>query len=222
MWHPWTPGTRWIISDKIFGQYTPVCHRLPPRCLPNPTQWALTNSSLWRRQVMITFVWALPVLNGWMSRRTSSKTMVVLVSPSVHYHTLKDHFLGSQLCLPVDICRQMLTHSSLARGPLPRSWFQVFSSQGNPLPLALQWSRRAHHFCRSRPTCSRYSLETCGSVKMLEWSVTAHFANHIWQLRDRHLSILHQSVPKQTRESVRQAPLMGNHLFPEETVALAF
>ena len=66
-----------------------------------------------------------------------------------------------------------------------------------------------------------YALETCRSVEMLELSSTARYANHIWQLRDGHLSKLHGSVLKQTRESLRQAALLGQHLFPEETVAIA-
>ena len=40
----------------------------------------------------------------------------------------------------------------------------------------------------------RYDLETCGSVEMLERSSTARYANHIWRLRDVHLSKLHGSV----------------------------
>ena len=56
---------------------------------------------------------------------------------------------------------------------------------------------------------------------MLERSSTARYANLLWRLRDGHLSRLHPSVPKQTKESLRQAPLLGNHLFPEETVAIA-
>ena len=56
---------------------------------------------------------------------------------------------------------------------------------------------------------------------MLERSSTARYANHLWRLRDGHLSRLHPSVPKQTKESLRQAPLLGTHLFPEETVAVA-
>ena len=67
----------------------------------------------------------------------------------------------------------------------------------------------------------RYALETCRSVEMLERSSTARYANHLWRLRDGHLSRLHNSVPKQTKESLRQAPLLGTHLFPEETVAVA-
>ena len=55
---------------------------------------------------------------------------------------------------------------------------------------------------------------------MLEWSTTARFANHIWRLRDGHLLKLITSVLKQTRESLRQAPHLGKHLFPDETVAL--
>ena len=50
---------------------------------------------------------------------------------------------------------------------------------------------------------------------------TTRFANHLWRLRDGHVSKLHSSVPKQTKESLWQAPLLGKHLFPEETVALA-
>ena len=67
----------------------------------------------------------------------------------------------------------------------------------------------------------RYALETCRSVEMLERSSTARYANHLWRLRDGHLSRLHPSVPKQTKELLRQAPLLGTHLFPEETVAVA-
>ena len=67
----------------------------------------------------------------------------------------------------------------------------------------------------------RYALETCRSVEMLERSSTARYANHLWRLRDGHLSRLHPSVPKQTKESLRQTPLLGTHLFPEETVAIA-
>ena len=67
----------------------------------------------------------------------------------------------------------------------------------------------------------RYALETCRSVEMLERCLTARYANHLWRLRDGHLSRLHPSVPKQTKESLRQAPLLGTHLFPEETVAVA-
>ena len=46
----------------------------------------------------------------------------------------------------------------------------------------------------------RYALETCRSVEMLERSSTARYANHLWRLRDGHLSRLHPSVPKQTKE----------------------
>ena len=60
----------------------------------------------------------------------------------------------------------------------------------------------------------RYALETCRSVEMLERSLTARYANHLWRVRDGHLSRLHLSVPKQTKESLRQAPLLGTHLFP--------
>ena len=67
----------------------------------------------------------------------------------------------------------------------------------------------------------RYALETCRSVEMLERSSTARYANHLWRLRDGHLSRLHSSVPKQTKESLRQAPLLGTHLFLEERVAVA-
>ena len=59
----------------------------------------------------------------------------------------------------------------------------------------------------------RYSLETCRNMEMLERSMTGRFANHTWRLNS--------SVPKQTRESLRQAPLLSNHLFPQETVAIA-
>ena len=46
--HPWTPGSRWTISDEILGQDTPACRLLPPRCLPSPTMWALADSSMGR------------------------------------------------------------------------------------------------------------------------------------------------------------------------------
>ena len=52
------------------------------------------------------------------------------------------------------------------------------------------------------------------SVEMLERSTTARFANYIWRLRDGHLSKLHPFVPKQTRESLRQAPLLGKPYVP--------
>ena len=71
-------------------------------------------------------------------------------------------------------------------------------------------------FMSSITLLQRYTLETCRSVDMLERSLTARYANHIWRLRDGHLSKLHGSVPKQTKESLRQAPLLG-----WETVALA-
>ena len=58
-------------------------------------------------------------------------------------------------------------------------------------------------------------------MEMLELSSSSCYANLFWQLRDCHLSRLHPSVPKQTKESLRQAPLLGNHLFLEETVAIA-
>ena len=76
-------------------------------------------------------------------------------------------------------------------------------------------------FMSSITLLQHYALETCRSVEMLEWSSTAPYANHIWRLRDGHLSKLHGSVPKQTREFLRQAPLLGKHLFSEETVAIA-
>ena len=78
-----------------------------------------------------------------------------------------------------------------------------------------------HPYMSSITLLQRYALETCRSVEMLERSSTARYANHLWRLRDGHLSRLHRSVPKQTKESLRQAPLLGIHLFPEETVAIA-
>ena len=78
-----------------------------------------------------------------------------------------------------------------------------------------------HPYMSSITLLQRYGLETCRSVEMLKRSSTARYANHLWRLRDGHLSRLHPSVPKQTKESLRQAPLLGIHLFPEETVAIA-
>ena len=75
-----------------------------------------------------------------------------------------------------------------------------------------------HPYMSSITLLQRYALETCRSVEMLE---TARYANFIWWLRDGHLSRLHPSVPKQTKESLRQAPLLGIHLFPEEILAIA-
>ena len=66
-----------------------------------------------------------------------------------------------------------------------------------------------------------YALETCRSVEMLEQSLTARYANLLWRLRDGYMSKLHSSVPKQTKESLQQAPLLSKHLFPVETVAIA-
>ena len=76
-------------------------------------------------------------------------------------------------------------------------------------------------FMSSITLLQRYALETCRNVEMLERSSTARYANPIWRLRDDHLSKLHGSVPKQTMESLRQAPLLGQNLFPDETVAIA-
>ena len=136
----------------------------------------------------------------------------------------------------------------------PPSWYQVCSTQGAPVPTALQlpiketeelicaagrdlaviseldWltsgashllSQMAatpalHPYMSSIMLLHRYALETCRSVEMLKRSLTARYANLLWRLRDGHLSRLHPSVPKQTKESLRQAPLLGIHLFPEE------
>ena len=78
-----------------------------------------------------------------------------------------------------------------------------------------------HPYMSSITLLQGYALETCRSVDMLEGSSTTRYANHLWRLRDGHLSRLHPSVPKHTKESLRQAPLLGIHMFSEETVAIA-
>ena len=138
----------------------------------------------------------------------------------------------------------------------PPSWYQVCSTQGTPVPTAIQlpiketeelicavghdlaviskldWltsgashllgqmaaTPALHPYMSFMTLLQRYALETCRSVEMLERSSTARYANLTWRLN---LSRLHPSVPKQSKESLRQAPLLGTHLFPEETVAIA-
>ena len=74
-------------------------------------------------------------------------------------------------------------------------------------------------FMSSITLLQRYALETCRSVEMLERSKTARYANHIWRLRDGHLSKLHGSVRPGSLSDSHHS--WGQHLFPEETVALA-
>ena len=67
----------------------------------------------------------------------------------------------------------------------------------------------------------RYLLEMCRSLHFLGLSSTARHANLIWHMRDSYLSNVHQLVPKATKDALRVSPLNSEHLFKEETVAIA-
>jgi hypothetical protein len=67
----------------------------------------------------------------------------------------------------------------------------------------------------------RYLLEMCRGLQILGLSNTARYANLTWHMRDLYLSKLHPLVPKTMRDTLRRSPLISNHLFKEETVALA-
>ena len=123
-----------------------------------------------------------------------------------------------------------LRHSKCRlRRPKSSSVLRVMTSQLSENSIGWRRGRRIfwdrwQQLPRLLPTSSitllqRYALETWRSVELLERSPTARYANRLWRLRDGHLSKLHSSVA--TKESLRQAPLLSNHLFPEETVAIA-
>ena len=57
----------------------------------------------------------------------------------------------------------------------------------------------------------RYLLEMCRSLHFLGLSSTARHANLIWHMRDSYLS----------KDALRGSPLNSEHLFKEETVAIA-
>jgi len=67
----------------------------------------------------------------------------------------------------------------------------------------------------------RYLLEMCRSLQFLGLSSTARHANLIWHMRDSYLSKVHHLVPKATKDALRGSPLNSEHLFKEETVAIA-
>ena len=135
--HPWSSWLRWIISDEIFILDTPAC-RLPyPRYLPSPTLWVSPVAALKMRRLVIIFLWVLPFHNGWMSNRTSFKARAVWGKPTVlpyakgHYPRFPALSTGRYLHVPVDA-------DTLFTWPrAPPSWYQVCSTQGNPVPSAL-------------------------------------------------------------------------------------
>lgn len=65
----------------------------------------------------------------------------------------------------------------------------------------------------------RYLLESCRTLEELECQGTALFSRLRWRERDSFLQRVHQQVPLQTKEELRNSPLLGDFLFSEESVS---